>query len=403
MATYLYKRDSKEKVRVFKLEVIGIDDRFDLCRTTGLLGGAMVDQPIVSIDKGKAKRTVQEQAVLQATAIVNKQKDKGYKSFKDLTDGINLKGRLDPETDYDFIDSILPKGQTYANGDQKVMLALDPKTRPNFDWNEEWWVSKKLDGIRVSIHYDNKEFKAISRNGKDISPAFTHIFSNPRLKKLFKALGEGVVLDGELYKHGMPLQRISGISRLKEYTPERNDQLELWIFDFMHDTMTAEERITTLRKLDTIENDNIKIVAHTKLTNYEDIKKLHDVFILSGFEGAIARLASATYQFGKKNANMVKVKEFQDAEFKIVDYSEGLRPEDMCFVLVLPQFEHIDIENLTKEHTFEAKPMGTRELKEEYLENMDSIIGKMATVKFFNYTEDGKPFLPVLKAIRDYE
>jgi hypothetical protein len=34
---------------------------------------------------------------------------------------------------------------------------------------------------------------------------------------------------------------------------------------------------------------------------------------------------------------------------------------------------------------------------------MDDLIGKMATVKFFYYSEDNVPLQPVLKAIRDYE
>ena len=51
---------------------------------------------------------------------------------------------------------------------------------------------------------------------------------------------------------------------------------------------------------------------------------------------------------------------------------------------------------------FKAKPMGDRSVKQEYIDNIDQIIGKMATVKFFTYTEDGIPSQPVLKSIREY-
>ena len=47
--------------------------------------------------------------------------------------------------------------------------------------------------------------------------------------------------------------------------------------------------------------------------------------------------------------------------------------------------------------------MGPRELKYEYLDRMDELIGKMATVKYFYYSDDGRPLQPVLKCIRDYE
>lgn len=393
MISYLYKRDSKEKIRVFILTVSSEDGVYKINRKTGLLNGTLVDQPELIIDKGKAKRTVEEQMRLQVKSLLNKQLDKGYKAFTKLTEEIDLRGRLDPHLDYNFIDSILAKGQTYASGNKKVMLALDPKV-VKIDWNQEWYISKKLDGVRVTIIKEGKTFKALSRNGKDISPALTHIFNSPQLKKIFDTLGQDTVLDGELYKHGMILPEISGISRLKEYTPERHDKLEFWMFDFMHDTMTAEERIAEMRKITiSVDNTPIKIVSHVKFNNYESIKAIHDIWVQEGFEGAIARQADATYQYGKKNKNMVKVKEFQDDEFEIVGIKMGLRgAEDMCFICKLPN-----------DNTVDVKPMGSKELKEEYCANMKDLIGKKLTVKFFNYTEEGSLFLPSGKAVRDYE
>ena len=84
--------------------------------------------------------------------------------------------------------------------------------------------------------------------------------------------------------------------------------------------------------------------------------------------------------------------EYQDAEFEIVGLSEGLRDEDMCFVCVTD-----------KGIEFKAKPMGNRELKQQYREDLDSLIGKMATVKFFYLSDEGTPLQPVLKCIRDYD
>ena len=50
---------------------------------------------------------------------------------------------------------------------------------------------------------------------------------------------------------------------------------------------------------------------------------------------------------------------------------------------------------------FEAKPIGDRELKRWYRENLDNIIGEYGTVKYFNITPDGKPNLPVFLRVRD--
>ena len=89
---------------------------------------------------------------------------------------------------------------------------------------------------------------------------------------------------------------------------------------------------------------------------------------------------------------MIKVKMYQDSEFLVTGISEGLRDEDLCFTCVTEDGKE-----------FKAKPMGSRELKQAYRNNLDQIIGKMATVKFFYYSDDGTPLQPVLKCIRDYE
>ena len=72
--------------------------------------------------------------------------------------------------------------------------------------------------------------------------------------------------------------------------------------------------------------------------------------------------------------------------------SEGLRDEDMCFTLITDN----GIE-------FKAKPMGSREIKEQYRRNIYRLVGKKATVKYFYYSDEGTPLQPVLKCIRDYE
>ena len=119
---------------------------------------------------------------------------------------------------------------------------------------------------------------------------------------------------------------------------------------------------------------------------------LHNQYVAEGWEGCVARDVSKPYKYGGRGMEMVKFKMYQDAEFEITGLSEGLRPEDMCFTLKTAE----GIE-------FKAKPMGSRELKEQYREDLPNLIGKMATVKFFYLSDEGTPLQPVLKAIRDYE
>ncbi len=89
---------------------------------------------------------------------------------------------------------------------------------------------------------------------------------------------------------------------------------------------------------------------------------------------------------------MIKVKEYMEQEFEIIDYRDGLRDEDFCFILE------------TEDHkSFAAKPVGSRELKEQYMTDIDNIIGKKGTVKFFEWSKDGVPQQPIFQVVRDYE
>jgi hypothetical protein len=92
---------------------------------------------------------------------------------------------------------------------------------------------------------------------------------------------------------------------------------------------------------------------------------------------------------------MIKIKVYKDSEYKIVGLKEGLRPEDMCFTM--------ETENGQQ---FNAKPIGDREQKQWYRDNINNIIGKMATLKYFEMSgKEGSevPQQPVLLSIRDYE
>jgi hypothetical protein len=405
--TYLYARDSKDKIRVLILKTINFKTHWEIHRSTGLLDGKLIDQPVIRIDAGKVKRTMQQQCELEFRSIVNKQRDKGYKTLQELLASVitgvpeeyTAESCMDPE----FIGALLPNGKTYADGQRKLMLAKDPKavkTKKGFNWDREWWVSRKLDGIRAAIYYDEEgNLQAISRNGITLNPAFEKIFKSKKWKTFFNKLktneSTDIMVDGELYCHGVPLATLSGLSQKKEYDDERHKDLEFWIFDFADEERNAEERATLLNSLagHFTEEDPIRINAQVKLSDYESIKKIHDIWVLDGFEGAICRDASRLYGFGTRDERMVKVKEFQEKEFEIIGLNDGdKRAEDMTFTC-----------RMKNGLQFKSKPVGTALQKLQYIRDFDNIVGKMLTVKFFNYTPDGIPFINTGKCIRDYE
>lgn len=397
----LVTKDNKGKTRVVEIsyEWDDVQHGFVIRRKTYQYGGKVTVQPEIWIYKGKVKRTVSEQARLEYNSHLKKYTDKGYKL---LPSSIKINNAVAVEA---FVEEHLGNGVTDSNGFKKHMLAkqADKVATSVFDKIKYWYGSRKIDGVRCSFYWKDGEVRTASRGGGDYDASTSFMRHNPKLIQFFEEHPD-IVLDGELYKHGKSLQQISGAARLEKDTAGM-DWLEYYIYDVMDSTKTFEERLDILHDITDELNLGFnperewddgelkfQIVPQETVVGWANIQKLHDKYVGEGFEGIVIRDPSKVYNFGGRTNAMIKVKMYKDAEFEIVGYSEGLRPEDMVFVCK------------TKEgKEFEAKPMGPRELKWEYLDRMDEIIGKMATVKYFYLSDEGCPLQPVLKCIRDYE
>lgn len=397
---YLISKDSKGKIRVVNISYDWDKDLngYVIRRFTSQYGGKITTQPIILVDKGKgigkARRTVSEQAKLEYDSRVNKYMDKGYKK---LPKSIDLYTKEE-------LDALLPEETTDSEGNLKPMLAKDFHDVATSVLEKQWWyASRKIDGVRCLMFVKDGEIHTSSRGGKNYDNSTYHITCNPKLKK-FMLDNPTLILDGELYVHGYSLQTLSGLARLKKET-DKCDELQYYIYDVVDTNKIFEERLEILDHIkDELQLDfdpnktfedgdlQIQMVPHVKVEGWVQIKKTHDSYVKEGFEGAVIRRPDKKYGVNKRTNDMVKVKEYQDGEFKIIGFSEGLRPEDMVFVCVTEDGKE-----------FEAKPVGPRELKHEYLERIDEIIGKMATVKYFSFSDGGTPTQPVLKCIRDYE
>ena len=396
----LVSKDAKDKVRVVEMSA-GWDDSqhgYVIHRTTYQLGGKQTPQPDIWIYKGKASRTLKEQLNLEYKSNMKKYLDKGYKL---LDKPIN---QYSEEELHEIIGVVV----TDSSGFAKHMLAkqADKVKDSSIEKVDVWAVSRKIDGVRCSFYWKDGEVKSASRGGGDYDPSTYQIREHPQLKELLSK-NPGWILDGELYKHGKSLQQISGAARM-EKTAGGCDWLEYYIYDVMVPDAPFEDRLKCLNVIKELlklsfnperewEEDElrIQIVPH-ELVKGKDKKKqimdLHNQYVAEGWEGCVARDISKPYKYGGRGQEMVKFKMYQDAEFEITGISEGLRPEDMCFTLVTDD----GIE-------FKAKPMGSRELKEQYRADLPNLVGKLATVKYFYLSDDGTPLQPVLKAIRDYE
>jgi len=378
----LYNIDSKGKIRYVSFLVVDKFPGYEIKRSSGLVDGADVPQPTLEIKIGKAGRCIKAQMELEYNSLINKARDKGYK---------------------DQIADVM-EHKTDSNGNKKPMLALDCRGKIDSKVSEDdarkiiitrilrkinekvGYLSRKLDGVRMI----KKLIGTVSRGGKDYDPACTQIVKDGCFKEFFDKYPD-YQLDGEIYVHGKFLDEISGHARKREYIPERHDDLQYWIYDIIADGLTFEERLKILKEIKPTTN-RVVIVEHIRIEpgDIETVMKLHDEWVLDGYEGGIWREADATYKIGGRDARMIKVKLMQDDEFEIVGATEGLRPEDMVFNLITD-----------KGVDFEAKPTGSVAKRLEYLEHIKDYIGKKATIKFFHYSPKGAPNLPIFKCIRE--
>ena len=397
----LISRDSKGKIRVVELSATWENDKnaFGIYRTTYQYNGKKTQQPTIYIETGKSTRTVKEQLELEYKSNLKKYLDKGYKI---------LDKKIEEYSEIE-LNEIIGEVVTDTSGFAKHMKAkqADQVKDSSIEKVKMWAVSRKIDGIRCSFYLKDGEVKSASRGGITYDASTTHLREHPKMKELFKKYPDWV-LDGELYKHGKSLQQISGAART-EKDANKGAWLEYYVYDIMIPDIPFSKRYALLHELALFLNQDafnpemdwydedfkMIVVPHVFVSGEnkkEQILQLHNQYVSEGWEGCVARDVSKAYKYGGRGQEMIKFKMYQDSEFEITGLSEGLRPEDMCFTLKTED----GIE-------FKAKPMGSKELKNQYREDLDKLIGKMATVKYFYLSDDGTPLQPVLKAIRDYE
>ena len=391
----LINRDSLGKIRVIDISLDWNDDlhAYLIQRKTGIQGGKISEQPVIEIKRGLASRTVTEQATLQYKSNVKKYLDKGYKNIKDL--GYSSLNDFNP-------DEVLSKDQTDSNGFKKHMLAKSSNDVATsvIERLDYWWASRKIDGCRASFYWKDDKIHTASRGGGDYDAACQDFINHPKFIEFFKK-HPNIILDGEMYKFGLSLQQISGCIRT-ELSDGKYD-LEYYIYDTMTPDKKFEDRLKELEMIKeelnlefeperewNPEDLRIQMVPQEKVSGWSNIKKLHDKYVNEGWEGLVIRDPSKNYKYGGRTNNMIKVKERQEETFTIIGYELGLRGvEDMVFKMKTQG----NIE-------FLAKPMGSREVKENYMTHMNELIGKKADCTFFYLSDDGVPLQSVFKAVR---
>lgn len=401
MKTFLLGKASTGK---FRFVVVEWDEEwkepehgFLITREYGQVRGKITKSPDTWIKVGKAGRSHREQAILQFNSYVKGYLDKGYVQVEKHPNEYN-----DGE-----LDLLFGEVKTNQAGVIKPQLAkqADKVTNKKI-FDKEWLISKKLDGVKALFYYKDGEVHTASRGGSDYDVATTHIRTWKPLVNFFEA-NPTVILDGELFVRGKSLQFISGAARMEKNAYDC-DWLQYWVYDCYDSAnpdMVAEDRYNFLVEelnhkqeifiymspIDDDIKDEVRLLYHEHVSGWDNMKVLHDKWVSEGFEGAVITDPNKPYKVGSRCNNLIKIKEYKSEDFKVVGYKLGMRgSEDMTFTCELPDGR-----------TFEAMPVGSREIKAEYVENFEEKYkGHKAECTFFNYSADSIPTQPKLRIFR---
>ena len=342
--TLLYIKDNKGAIRIWEIETL--PDGFEISH--GVEGGSMQTK-FEEVSKGKSNRTVEEQIELQVQSRINKQIDKGYSFSRE--------------------DAL--KKPTNALGLLKPMLAHKYRDIA-VDFKKGVFVQRKYDGNRCIIHNNYGELIAYSRNGKIIS-TINHILSTIKLP-------EGASIDGELYCHGKSLQQI--VSLVKRQQADCI-LLKFHAYDYISD-LSFEERFDILKSV----KGAIEIVPTFKVNTEKSMVDYHIQFREEKYEGTILRLPGTGYEDGKRSRSLLKVKDFNDEEFQVINITPS---KDGWAILTCMTSEG---------KSFNVSAPGTMSEKQEVLRYKELYIGKRVTVEYAYITEDRIPFHPIAKVWR---
>jgi DNA ligase-1 len=252
------------------------------------------------------------------------------------------------------------------------------------------YIQPKLDGYRMI--YDSRSRKMTTRQGK----LFEMIKYAKELFDDLEKIGEGIILDGELYIDGKSFEKL-GVLRKKKLNEEDKKNIcliEYHVYDMISEKV-FEERNRDLCEL-FLKNEFKKIkYVKTYRVNEKEIEEYHQKFTNEGFEGSMIRNREGLYKQKNRSYDLLKLKDFMDEEFEIIgfSYEKDTSNEDRnCVVWIIKVNEGIECYVRPK-----GEKVQRQELYEKCVKNFNEFKGRKLWTKFFDYTSDGNLRFPTTK------
>lgn len=311
------------------------------------------------------------------------------------------------------------------------------------------YVQPKLDGVRALVTLDKDGIPVFNSRGNKTYPVQGALLQ--QVKELSEHSGFDK-FDGELYIHGLSLQKIVALAKkwrtpeqikdeidkdyqsdLKRYQKAIDDGEENWkdhdgdVYPVTVEPVKDVDRYSGYSSLDleyhifdipvnaqspwySYDHDNtrhqdllvvgdavecelnvplINVIHGIVVSSEREVKWSIGKYMEQGFEGSIIRNFKGVYEFGQRSSDLQKWKLFQDGEAKVLDSVEDKNGEG---VLLCEE----------KDGTrFNCKMKGTH--AERSQAKMLLLVGHFINFTFQSRTDDGVPQFPVGQSVRELD
>lgn len=363
---------------------------------SGVINGKLTryepSYPEIKNEGHSNERNVLKQALVEARSIYVKKIENGFS----VTKPINNKNFIEKFTKY------FPMLVRNYNDESKHL-------------EYPLYIQPKLDGARCIIYLDTdpahkctyknvimysrqkKDFVGFDEIKKSLLPVLCEFYNHDD--------NESIYLDGELYKHGLNLQTISGAVR----NPNRDNielykDIQFWMFDIFYPSKLINypfyKRYAILNDifLILIKTKKIKKVPTHLIETEAEQNNIYKKYIAKKFEGIILRNSESLYLTHPIQNNMnirskyvLKRKMTYSDEYELINFTEGKKGKDKGAIMWILK---------TKDnHEFHATPKNIT-YKERYeIFNLCSsnnyfninYKGRMMTIEYEDLSKDSIP------------
>lgn len=353
----LYKYDANGSLRFWR---VGCDlEKQEIFTESGVVKGAVVYSP-GEVNMNNSGRSFLEQAIQQA-------KQRYLEKFRD--------------------GSYRPAGETPLSNQCMLAETWNPDT---MELKYPVAVQPKLDGMRCLVKKINNKLVYSSRE----NVIWKHLsFFDKELESIFELIPYNIILDGELYIHGMDFEDITSI--VKNMTKLHDNLKDLKFFIF---TFNTTEHLSFLKRAELLNNVfNLKtfnrvVLLDTRICNSkQDVLTMHQYYRSINFEGTMIYNIDALYNTSRTK-DLLKHKDWIEEEGEVISVKRGKGREKDLAILKIKDKRGV---------MTDMRPSGKFEQRRIWYLSPETIIGKRVTFKYQNLTKNNVPRFAVVLGERE--